>query len=270
MLAHDYAKRAHDIVFPCFVQPKLDGIRAVYDPRQKKLVSRRGETFPHVDHILQELLPCALALDGELYSDTLNFQELNGLLRKETLGARDSERLEQITYHVFDCIQPHPYQARLACLQELSPRAHIQLVETKECHTDAEARQFLERYVASGYEGLILRNKAGAYTANKRSKDLQKFKMFQDAEFTIVGFQAARGTEEGAVIWECATDQGVHFSVRPRGSVDERRALYARGPDFIGARLNVRFQNYSPEGCPIFPVGIYIRYQNIQNEEQDL
>jgi ATP-dependent DNA ligase len=37
-----------------------------------------------------------------------------------------------------------------------------------------------DEYVAQGYEGIMLRNKAGKYAVGHRSSDLQKFKKFLD------------------------------------------------------------------------------------------
>jgi DNA ligase-1 len=49
MLAVDYNKRGKSVVFPCFVQAKLDGVRCTY--QGGKLYSRNSKAFPHLDHI---------------------------------------------------------------------------------------------------------------------------------------------------------------------------------------------------------------------------
>ena len=42
-------------------------------------------------------------------------------------------------------------------------------------------------FVSDGYEGIIIRNLEGGYKKKHRSKDLQKWKFFEDDEYEIVG-----------------------------------------------------------------------------------
>ena len=96
MLANKYEpagkKRGGGIVFPCFVQPKLDGLRCVVYLQSGKPVyqSRTGGYFAvlqHLDsHILQILSDNpTLVLDGELYTQDIPFEELAGIIKKKTL-----------------------------------------------------------------------------------------------------------------------------------------------------------------------------------------
>lgn len=114
------------------------------------------------------------------------------------------------------------------------------------------------RYVAEGYEGIMLRNAAGVYRG-VRSKELQKYKEFQDDEYEVIDFRQGEGQEEGCVLWVCRTPSGTPFSVRPRGTREDRAALYQKGADYVGQRLTVRFQELTDDGVPRFPVGIAFR-----------
>ena len=120
MLAHDYNKRGKSIQFPCFVQKKFDGTRCIAVP-QKGLYSRNRKSYPHLDHIKEEInkLPPNMILDGELYSETLSFQEIVGLVKRETLKAGDQEKQLQIQFHVYDLINDAPYVQRYSNLQLL-------------------------------------------------------------------------------------------------------------------------------------------------------
>jgi ATP-dependent DNA ligase len=114
-------------------------------------------------------------------------------------------------------------------------------------------------YVADGYEGLILRNKAGLYKVGHRSADLQKYKEFMDDEYKIVGFKEGDGVEKGCVIWVCETKKGQTFSVRPRGTHEERIEAFKKASSQVGKKLTVRFQELTDDGLPRFPVGLAIR-----------
>jgi hypothetical protein len=262
MLAHDYNKRAKSIKFPCFVQRKYDGTRCVGMPG-KGLFSRNRKSYPHMKHIVAELnkLPATVVLDGELYSDTLTFQEIVGLVKRETLKKGDEEKQLQIKFHIYDIINGMPYEQRYANLQMLFSKykfKYLELVKTESCESEEKMKELHAQYVAEGFEGIMLRNKMGAYK-NVRSADLQKYKCFEDSEFEVVDYKEGDGLEEGCVIWVCKTSEGKTFSCRPRGSREERSEMYKNGKKYIGNMLTVRFQEMTDDNLPRFPVGIAFR-----------
>jgi len=260
MLAHDFHKRGKDIVFPCYVQAKLDGVRCIF--RDGVLTSRMGKVFPNMDHITRELVGCPLILDGELYSDTLSFQQFVGLVRKAKHKPAEIELLKQVKYWIYDCVNDAPFESRLTTLQDLFGRhkySAIQLLPTQECKSKAELKAWHDRFVADGKEGLIIRNKTGLYQLAARSKDLQKYKEFEDAEFKVTGFTDGEGSETGLVIWVCETSSGKSFHVRPRGTHEARAELFKEAGGYVGKMLTVRYQELTDEGIPRFPVGIAFR-----------
>jgi DNA ligase-1 len=179
MLAHDYNKRGKDIKFPCYAQKKLDGVRCLAISG-KGLYSRTGKAFPHMDHIRAEInsLPKGTILDGELYSDTLNFQEIVGLVKKETLKPADAPKMTEIYLCVYDTVMDGTNEARNAWLADLF-KTHkfkaLKLLPTDVANNLDDVKKLHADYVADGYEGLILRNKAGLYKVGQRSADLQKY-----------------------------------------------------------------------------------------------
>lgn len=262
MLAHEYQKRGKGFVFPCYVQPKLDGTRAVGMPG-KGIFSRLRKTFPHMGHILGELaqLPEDLILDGELYTNELTFQEIVGLVKKETLKAGDAEKQLKIKYHVYDLIASRPYEARKGMLEALFASRrfqHLVLVPTSRCESEAQMKQQHNAYVADGFEGIMLRAPSGDYK-HSRSADLLKYKEFFDAEYEVVGFKEGEGQEKGCVLWMCRTEEGRTFHCRPRGTRESRMELFQNGSEYVGKKLTIRFQELTDEGLPRFPVGIAFR-----------
>ena len=262
MLAHEYHKRGKGFPFPCFTQPKLDGTRCVGIPG-KGLFSRLRKTIPHMEHIIAELnrLPPDLILDGELYTNELTFQEIVGLVKRETLKVGDLEKQQKIKYHVYDLIQGDSYEQRHRGLQALFASfsfQHLILVPTFHCGSEAEMKEQHARFVADGYEGIMLRNPAGVYK-NVRSVDLLKYKEFFDDEYEVVGFKEGEGAEKGCVLWTCKTEKGATFHCRPRGTREDRAELFQKGAAYIGKKLTVRFQELTDDGIPRFPVGIAFR-----------
>lgn len=259
MLALDFKNRSHDIQFPCFVQPKLDGVRAIF--KNNELYSRNGKKFTGLFHIiieLQELL-CKtknsnLIIDGELYVEG-NFENLVSIVKNE----RPVDK-RMIRYNIFDIVSSDTFEKRHNVLQSLIKNTkYCNLVLTEKCKSRNDVDYYLEKYISMGHEGLILRNSNGKYKNNYRSPDLQKYKNFMDEEFQIVNYLEGQGQEQGCVIWVCKNKQGSEFNVRPTGSRESRKEMFLNGKKYIGKMLNVKFQNYSMNNIPRFPVGQYIR-----------
>ena len=263
MLAHDYHKRGKSIVFPAFVQAKLDGVRSIF--HNGILSSRMGKPFSGLEHITGELAAATAAgliLDGEVYSTTLPFQQFVGLVKKKTFTEAHKEQLKQVNLWVYDCVNDKPFEERLAMLKAFFAKhtfAHVKLLPTEEAGSAADLKKFHDAYVAEGYEGLIVRNKKGHYHLATRSADLQKYKEFEDDEYEVVGFTEGEGHEKGLVIWTCKTKDGKKFNVRPRGTHEERAALFKEAGNYIGKKLTVRYQELTGDGIPRFPVGITFR-----------
>jgi DNA ligase-1 len=263
MLAHDFNKRGHNIAFPCYVQRKYDGTRCVAVP-SVGLFSRNRKAYPNLEHIKAELaaLPPSLILDGELYSDELTFQDIVGMVKRETLKAGDDIKQLKVQFHVYDIVSDAPYEERLGRLQALMAAykfRYIKLVKTEVAATREDVKRLHAAYVAEGYEGIMLRNAKGLYKVGNRSADLQKYKEFLDTEYKIVDYKQGEGAEEGCVIWICETAAGARFACRPRGSREDRQVLFAEGASHVGKLLTVRYQELSNDGLPRFPVGITIR-----------
>ena len=284
MLAHTYEPLSskntkNGIVFPCYVQPKLDGLRCICylvpngssSSGESKVVaqSRTGAYFETVEHICAELRPIllktpGLILDGELYTAELPFEELAGLIkRKKSSDAADVQRIQLVKYHIYDIVVGGDYSERHARIVGAISKAdkchHLEVVHTQLIHTVGEFKQAFGEYVAAGYEGIMLRNVHGLYRQNYRSHDLQKYKEFVESEYPIVGFKEADGRDKGTVVWVCATAECRQFSVRPRGTQEQRRQWFQDAPQHVGKLLTVIYQELSELNVPRFPVGKAIR-----------
>ena len=268
MLAQDYRKHAKKITFPCYVQPKLDGVRCVY--YRGNLYSRTNKAFSFMERItgqIQAVLASEqkeLILDGELYSHDVNFQDMVGIVHKKTLTPADEKLLEKLELWVFDMISDEPYTARKQTLEALFAKngtrmPNIRLVQTDTCPAAINLPEMHEKYTAQRYEGIMLRNTAAPYKLGQRSYDLQKYKTFFDEEYTITSYTQGTGIEEGLVLWICETPDKKQFTVRPAGSHEMRTDFYKNAAKYIGKKLTVKYQELTKDGIPRFPVGIAIR-----------
>jgi len=288
------------ITFPCFVQPKLDGLRCVsYATRTSNditvaLQSRTGAFFTGLPAIAAALRPYLsqhpnIVIDGELYTDQMPFEELAGLIKKKKITDDDVERLKKVKYHVYDIYDRErsdmPYSERLGVLGDAVRRcgcvandtlstspnrsmrsttaaaALVIMVRTEKVAALGDFQRLFAEFVEAGYEGIMLRNYVGEYAPNFRSNDLQKYKEFMEDEYRIIDFKEGEGRDSGAVIWVCETEDGKEFTARPRGSMEQRRAWFRDGEMYIGKNLTVIYQELTEEGKPRFPVGKAVRDQ---------
>jgi DNA ligase-1 len=271
MLAHTYEpntkkNKKNDITFPCFVQPKLDGLRCIiYSSNgQVKCQSRTGTFFDSLSHITNELETFYkhnnVVLDGELYTDSIPFEELAGLIKKKKLTEEDKEKLKIVKYHVYDIINNKTYENRLNDINSYIKNFQYAVkVPTYQVDNNSQFKDYFSQFIQTGYEGIMLRNVNGLYRCNYRSHDLQKYKEFLESEYTISSFKEGDGRDKGTVIWVCQTEDGKEFSVRPRGTIEKRKEWYNNGQKYLGKKLTVIYQELSEMGIPRFPVGKDVR-----------
>lgn len=272
MLAHSFDKHANKIVFPCFAQPKLDGVRLLctVDGNNKvTCLSRTCKPFSQVplQNITDSIKNLGLrnvTLDGELFTPDLVFEDIVGICRNRLKP--DQTKYDKLEYHVYDIVtkEPMDYTDRLAMLKMLVPKnvPYITLVDTCTLQSAHEVYDKHDYYASLNFEGIMLRNMKGTY-ASARSYNLQKYKHFQDQEFRITDVKEAGGNDTGTAILQCemGTDnkEARFFWVRSKGSREYRTQLLLSKDVLIGKQLTVRYQNLTDHGLPRFPVGIAIR-----------
>lgn len=241
MLAHNYKDRGRYISEPMYVQPKLDGVRILVN--NKGGISRTGKVVPRTEHWGKHLNDGEF-LDGECYKHGVDF---------ETITSAFKTAPETLEFHVFDY---HDVNRPNMTFEERM--SHV-TVETLEVSKKDDLYKVHDSFASRGYEGIMIRNPRSTYEPGRRSNGLLKMKMFETAEFKIVGVHEGVGRDVGTPVWECETTGGDKFSVRPEGSVESRRGAFERRRDIVGKMLTVRFQNITAAGVPRFPVGLAIR-----------
>lgn len=261
MLAQEYKKHMSKIVFPCFIQPKLDGYRMIFNPYTNKATSRTGNEFSvlYTTELYEQLksLNSQYILDGELYChQSLKFEEY-GVLRKKKFNKDDLQVLNKIEYHVYDIIDTNlDFYERAHILSKLVVPNKIKIVSTYVCKTQSDIDIQHKCIVSKGYEGTIIRNNKGKYKCKFRSYDLLKYKDFDDAEFEIVGYSSEKdtsGNNEDLVVWICKTENDVRFNVQSKGTKQERQDIYKDADKYLGKKLWVKFFGLTNDGVPRFP-----------------
>lgn len=275
MLAKVVDVKKPKLVFPMIAQPKLDGVRCItyFDKSSNDIVflSRKMvqyTPFPALSRELRAvfaLFPDAV-LDGEIGDFTsppaIPFEKVTGLVRKKT----HVDERDLLTYYVYDVIDTEQgYESRYNPIQhaihKLRSKGTLSLIHATPYEFVSTMKQMVQRFKewSVDYEGIMLRDPTMGYQTGKRNKSLWKYKSFMDEEFEIVGFKEGEGQEKGCVVWECITDEGRTFWVRPKGDRATRQALFEEGKKYVGDKLTVQFQEWTLDKIPRFPVGIAIR-----------
>ncbi len=266
MLAHKYVDHAKKVVWPCYCQPKINGVRCLAKVTDTGVdyFSRKGksyETLSHWNETLQSLFPSGTILDGEAFNPHLNFQEIVRRVKRVKTSRFDIDH-NALQYWIYDMITDSPFAERTQLIYESLPHGEIDDVvrcPTVKIENAQQLKSQHQNFVQHGFEGSIIRNSAGLYRPNYRSYDLLKHKDFLDKEFKIVGGRSAAGRDEGTVVFECVTDSGKTFSVRPKGTWEDRKDYLDNLDSCVGKWLTIRYQEMSEDSIPIFPVGLEIR-----------
>jgi DNA ligase-1 len=269
MLAKSYDKDGHKIVWPCYAQPKLDGIRCVAAriDGKIKLLSRKGKEFkaiPHINSAVDKIIISEnFCLDGELYIHGEDFQEIISAVKRD----EPSDKSALVEYHIYDCFNlanlTKNFHQRNTIVNSLPLTKGLKLVDTKYLTNKDVMLKYYGDTIIKGYEGIMLRNISGVYEQDRRSQHLQKVKCFITEEFEIVGAEQNRGSMADQCTFICKTKEGYEFGVKPQGN-EELREQYWR--DFnlgklTGKMLTVKYFELTTGDKPVprFPIGLAIR-----------
>lgn len=251
---------------------KHDGLRMFLFLKDGEVhtASRGGQdydiaaTYIRQDPYINQLLKNNpdLILDGELYvhGADWNLQRISGLGRKQEL----EEDHKYLTFHCYDIVDTTmPFSLRAKRLGEIR----------KECPKDSKLvivdhipvsgldniMKLHDKYVAEGYEGLVIRDPEKEYKCGARDNRMLKIKEMEEDSFLITGYELGlRGTEDMCFVLETA--DGKEFKAKPEGDRQVKEQYMAEIDDIIGRKGDVKFFHYTPDGIPNLPVFLNVRY----------
>lgn len=261
MLAIDGSKKPEKIKYPCYIQPKLDGVRCmVYmDNGHIKAISRQGKFYELHETLKTEIL-CLMReskvdkFDGELYIHGTKLQHIVSYVRN-----KDKPEHNNIEFHIFDVPSDRVWADRRVELNKLDTISYlfkmhcVNIVSSKLIKIKKELDDSVQQFMDNGYEGTIVRNLKGKYEYNHRSSDLIKVKIMQDSEALVTG---CREDKNGEGVLTCSWND-VGFDVKMKGTRETR--AFSEQQKLIGKWINFTYQQLSEKSVPIFPVGQYVR-----------
>jgi len=218
---------ATKLVFPCYAQPKMNGVRCfslrhLNDPT---MWSRERNEYAAIKEI-KEAVGVYFGVnspDGEIYDPEKSFQEIIKAVKKRRESTKD------LKMWIYDLAIPGvPFAERNAMIHDIFETHkdngildYFYEVPTVIVNSFEELDALHDQWVLEGFEGLILRLPSGLYEFNERTFSLVKYKKFVDDEFEIIGFTSEiwhdtiNNVFRELVIWKCRTEDGMEFDVRP-------------------------------------------------------
>lgn len=256
MLAHKFRDHMEKAVWPSFVQPKLNGIRMLYD-------GQGGMTRGGKDIIPECIAHLQFDTEGHVMDGELMLPG-NQLLQVSMTAIKKfrPELSPQLIYHVYDVVEPEmPYANRMELVKRLCKNApkNVHMVQTEVCNEKSEVMKYHKLFTSQGYEGAMLRNPRVGYEDGKRSYSLLKVKSFVDAEFKILDVIEGGGSDKGLAIFVLDNGKGSRFNCRPEGTQESRREMFEARKSLIGKYLTVRYFELSKDEIPTFPIGVTVR-----------
>lgn len=282
MLAKDInkiKKMDEKVQFPVYVQPKLDGYRAIAKVNSEgawELFSRNGkkyENFPTIIEALSEHGDPETVYDGEIMSD--DFQSM----QKTAFTVKKKRTVGDVRYHIFDVLQDNEF-SRKACYRDFILRlfqAHESLYCPAMNIDDVKLKCDLLRWVPTfscsswekvyemhelnkiNSEGSIVRlNKPYEF---KRTDNLMKIKEMKSQDCIIQQVIRGKGkySEVMGAIRVLQEDGQTICEVGTGFSNEARTNFWNEQEDLKDKMVEIKYQELTPDGVMRFPVFLRFR-----------
>jgi hypothetical protein len=285
--------------FPAFIQRKFDGQRyqvLLNSPpcddqtwEDVLIYSRLLKIHGGMDYIKKLLLKPlqdfydreageSIIIDGEMYKHGKSLQQIGHLIKKVDLTHR--KKKSSAEYWVYDAYFPSretPYGERKTQLDEFFdsfPTTHwVRNVETLEVATEEDMNIVYERFVSEGYEGAVVRDKAGKYLSDPvksstllRSRFVLKLKKRFSQEYRVIGYaQGENGRDIGAILWIVDVGNGQTLTLQPKNmTLNRRRELFEEAEEdfegkFEGRMMTIEFEDKSADQVPLRAKALWFR-----------
>lgn len=265
------------IKWPGFVQPKLNGLRAMWLHEEEVLLSRdqhvwNESVLPHVFEGLRQLTEhikfffsqdTCKGIDGEIYCHGMSLQQINsrGSVNRKSPHA-DYGKLK---FNVFDVVSLLPQEKRFEFLDYLAGQSFpgIEEVPTHLCHSQEEFDRLYDLYLnKERYEGVMWRDRTAPYgfdfmCGNKENRwnTIVKRKPRQDLVARILNRVEGEGKHAGMVgAFVCQLDDGKTFNVGSGLSDAQRRQIWDMPLEkVVGVPLRIDYEVLSDGGIPLKP-----------------
>jgi DNA ligase-1 len=178
--------------FPCYVSPKLDGIRCVIHNGVPLTRSLKEIPNKYIRNMLKQHAAQLEGFDGEL---VVGNHRSPSCFNTTSSAVMRFDGEPDFKFMVFDVIGEGGWYDRWVKrhMLDINGDPHfVEYVEQVEVRNLEELNVLEELFTSEGYEGIMLRNPDGLYKFGRstmREQYLMKLKRFEDFEARVVGFE---------------------------------------------------------------------------------
>lgn len=271
-------KNLSDVKYPCYVTPKIDGIRCLIHEGQA--VSRTWKPIRN-KFIQSKLAGLPDGLDGELtLRENASFQAVSSAIMR-TDGEPD------FVYLIFDRIIPlMDYTERVYHLTRLDLPSFCRVLEPEKVADETYLLHCEKEFLLQGYEGVMIRSGDGQYKFGRstvREGGLLKLKRFEDSEAEVYDFKeqmhnaneakkdafgrtersshkdglVPKGTLGALLVRDVKT--GVEFEVGTGFDAQTRQLIWDNQAEYLDRIMKYKYQPTGVLDKPRFPVFLGFR-----------
>jgi len=268
-----------DVKYPCFIQPKLDGIRCIAINGQA--YSRKMKLIPNqfIQKVFAELN--LHGFDGELM--------VHGDFNKVQSAVMSEDGEPDFYYVVYDWWNlEQPYEERFECVLtavNLLNSQYVAAIDSGVVENGEQAEEELNHFIKAGYEGAMLRSFTSPYKQGRstfKEGYLLKLKKFLDDEAVVIGFEERlhntneQGRDERGYAKRSSKKEGmvgantlgslivkwndIEFGVGSGFNDAQRKEIWENKEQYLGKLVTFKFQELSAKGIPRFPTFLTFRY----------
>lgn len=240
-------------VYPCYIQPKMNGVRGMIAPDGR--VFKRSLDQCH--SLKGKFGEPGHWIDGEIWHPEMEFNEIAGLVNR----AEMDDEVARLQFWAFDLVHPEMLQVdRLYSLSLVQAKCNnkFDYIITKRVEGWGYARVLYDDIQTNPhYDGIIYRDPNAVYQFGKTQYVLKRKKQF-DAEYRCVGVTAGMGKYFGMLgAFQLVTDTGETFGCGGGDlTIADRKAFWKNPP--IGEMLQIRFP-YKSGNIPQCPQFVRVR-----------
>lgn len=262
MLANKYFEHPDTVIGKVFViTEKLDGIRCLAVVRHGEkpiLYSRQGKVISGLHDIERELTEISkrhnyeFVLDGELLiRDRKGIPSKEQYKRTMKIVTSDREKKPGIVFNAFDLIHVDAFDTKTCFTPYYLRRQKLDVMLEHTIHikpvpilyygsNTSKIKELVDEQRAMGHEGVMI-NLSDAFYTFKRTNNLLKVKVMQDADLRIIDVKEGEGKFAGTLGALIVDYKGTPVGVGSGLTDEVRHMIWANPEAYIGRVAKIRY-----------------------------
>ena len=250
--------------FPCYGQPKINGVRATISMQEEEVIikSRDGMRYDAVVHVKQWMLDIFnrveedIVFDGELFIYGESLQTIQGSVKSADLNT------SRVVYIIYDlAIENFTNKERWEALKQMNEQGlifgSVELIRTWVLKNDKQVQKFCDRFIKEGHEGIILRDMNATYNFGRRRNNMVKLKRTISEDFLITGVVPQPKTPNMALF--VCKHLGNTFKVTPTFNNEVKEEILNHPSLYIGKKLQCSFYEWTDDMKPYHIIDTVVR-----------